>query len=298
MLVDDFKEYLELEKQYSNHTVKAYVDDLNHFQNFVKEEFSESDLKKAHYVMIRSWIVKLVNDGLENRSVNRKISSLQSFYSFLLKTDQLKISPLLKHHSLKTKKEVQLPFSRKEMEAFFQLHFPDDFEGVRNRFLIALFYAAGLRRSELISIRLNDWDKSAQQIKIHGKGNKERIVPVLPELGEMLALYMKYREELPNIVDQEFLFLTKKGRKMYDRLVYRVVVETFQDLSTKKKVSPHILRHSFATHLLNEGAGINDIKNLLGHASLASTQVYVHNDIDSLKKVYHQAHPRDQKKNN
>lgn len=292
MAFSGFLEYLQLEKNYSPLTLRAYKDDLNAFAKFVSDEFSQSEIRSVNYSMIRSWIVHLVDNGISNRSVNRKISSLQSYYMYLLKSKQIKVSPLVKHKSLKTSKKVQVPFSGKEMQLARDLPVAESFEGSRNKLIVELFYSTGIRRAELISIKTSDLQPESKTLKIIGKGNKERLIPVLPSVLQTLKAYLKERQNLEEIHDNDFLFLTKKGKKVYDMLVYRVVENYFSQISTKLKTSPHILRHSFATHLLNEGANINAVKELLGHASLSSTQVYTHNDIAALQKAHKKAHPR------
>ncbi len=292
MPFQEFVDYLQLEKNYSPHTIKAYVNDLKSFARFVQTTFLEDDIKQVNYSMVRSWIVQLVENGMTNRSVNRKISSLQAYYSYLLKTEQIKSSPLQKHRSLKVAKKVQVPFSEKEMERAIAMPVVEGFEGTRDKLMITMFYATGMRRSELIEIKLEDIQVDRKQIKINGKGNKERIIPLLSSVIEQLGLYLKERDKLPYIQDKDFLFLTHKGKKVYATLVYRIITQYFSKISSKSKVSPHVLRHTFATHLLNEGADINTIKSLLGHESLSSTQIYTHNDIAALRKVYKQAHPR------
>lgn len=289
-----FTEYLQIEKNYSAHTIQAYTTDLKRFAEFIEEEFDEENIGQVNYSMIRSWIIALVDTGISNRSINRKISSLQSYYTYLLRTKQLEVSPLHKHKSLKEKKKVQVPFSQKEMEKAMNIPV-EGFEEVRNKLIVELFYSTGIRRAELIAVQLADLTLQSDRLKIRGKGNKERLIPVLPSIKETLLQYIKERKKLKIIEDKDYLLLTLKGKKLYDMLVYRVVKEYFSAISSKSKISPHILRHSFATHLLNEGADINSIKNLLGHESLASTQVYTHNDIATLQKIHAKAHPRNNK---
>lgn len=291
MEFEDFKDYLQLEKQYSQHTVKAYLKDLKSFSKFVKAD-SEEEVTSVNYSMIRSWIVHLVDQGISNRSVNRKISSLQAYYNYLLKTLQIETSPLVKHRSLKTTKKIQVPFSEKEVERAMELSAVEGFEGVRDELIVLLFYTTGIRRAELISIKQVDIQVGRGELKVKGKGNKERIIPLLPVVLQSLESYLGERERLEEIEDEAFLLLTKKGKKIYEMLVYRVIKDYFDKVSTKAKISPHILRHSFATHLLNKGADINSIKSLLGHESLSSTQVYTHNDIKVLKEIHSKSHPR------
>lgn len=288
-----FSDYLQLEKKYSPHTVMAYLKDLQDFQHFALEEYQYLDIVDVNYAVIRSWIVSLVDAGISNRSVNRKVSSLKTYYKFLLKTSQIEASPLSKHKALKTSKKIQVPFSEKEIEnVMLLLKTEDSFEGTRDRLMIELFYSSGIRRAELISIKVNDISYAQKSLKVLGKRNKERIIPLLPTVLNALQEYLPYREALEDIKDKEKLFLTLKGVKVYETLVYRVINSYFSRVSEKVKKSPHILRHSFATHLLNEGADINSVKELLGHSSLASTQVYTQNSIAKLKEVYKKSHPR------
>lgn len=293
MCVQAFSDYLTLERHYSPHTVQAYLKDLSDFKTFLNSKYPDILLEKVSYSAIRSWVVFLVDSGLNNRSVNRKISSLKTFYRFLLKTKQIAVSPLAQHRMLKTQQEVQIPFSIKEIEEVMNLlREQDDFESVRDLLMIELFYSTGIRRAELINIRLHDFSESGMSLKVLGKRNKERIIPVLPTVLKGFKTYLIHRNSLSEIRDSDYLLLTSKGRKLYPALVYRVINTYFGQVSEKLKKSPHILRHSFATHLLNEGANINAVKELLGHSSLASTQVYTQNSIETLKEVYRKSHPR------
>jgi integrase/recombinase XerC len=298
-----FIDYLQLEKKYSAHTVLAYQNDLEGFYEFVKEGYDDPDLaagksgiKTVNYGVIRSWIVSLVDNGISNRSINRKISSLKSYYKFLLKTKQIEENPLAKHKALKMSKKLQVPFSEKEIDDVIQLLSEEKgFEGLRNRLIVELFYATGIRRAELVNLKISQVSFSEKTIKVLGKRNKERIIPLLSTIELTLNQYLDERKQLPLIENEEFLLLSKKGVKIYETLVYRVINSYFSKASEKVKRSPHILRHSFATHLLNEGADLNAVKELLGHASLASTQVYTHNSMAQLKQVYKNSHPRNAK---
>jgi len=288
-----FTDYLQLEKKYSPHTVTAYLKDLQDFHKFASNEYQYEDIVDVNYAIVRSWIVSLVDSGISNRTVNRKISSLKTYYKFLLKTGQIEITPLAKHKALKTSKKIQVPFSEVEIDNVMEmLDAQDSFEGVRDRLIVELFYSTGIRRAELINIKLNDISFAQKTIKVLGKRNKERIIPLLSSVLKTIEEYLLFRRELQNIQDIEFLFLTPKGVKIYETLVYRIINSYFSKASEKVKKSPHILRHSFATHLLNEGADINAVKELLGHSSLASTQVYTQNSIAKLKEVYKNSHPR------
>jgi integrase/recombinase XerC len=291
-----FSDYLLLEKKYSKHTVLAYTRDIHNFRNFLSQNHATENIAAVGYSEIRQWIVELVDSNISNRTINRKVSSLNTYYKFLLKTEDLKVNPLKKHKALKVGKKVQLPFSQKEMKTVLENSIEViDFESARNYFIIELFYATGIRRIELVNLKLIDVDKGNNQIKVLGKRNKERYIPLIESLSKSLNCYLEYRKNLPIIEDEEMLFLTKKGLNIYEKLVYRIINKYFSEASTKAKCSPHVLRHSFATHLLNQGADLNTVKELLGHTSLAATQVYTHNSISELKKVHAKAHPRNQR---
>ncbi|MCK0110224.1 tyrosine-type recombinase/integrase [Flavobacteriaceae bacterium S0825] len=293
MSLSSFNDYLLLEKKYSKHTVNAYTKDLKNFTKFNYETFNQENINKANYSQIRSWIISLVDSGLENRTVNRKISSLNSYYKFLIKTEVVKANPLSKHKALKVSKKVQIPFSKNEVNMVLdEFNFDNSFEGIRDKLIIELFYSTGIRRIELVQLQLKDVDEANKTLKVLGKRNKERYLPLLESVLDTIKVYISNRNRLEKIVDKETLFLTKKGHKIYETLVYRIINNYFSKASTKVKKSPHILRHSFATHLLNQGADLNAVKELLGHSSLAATQVYTHNSIAELKKVYAKSHPR------
>jgi integrase/recombinase XerC len=295
MPIKSFIDYLTFEKKYSEHTIIAYQKDLSTFRNFCIEEYSSQDLLIINYPQIRSWIVQLVDSGITNRSVNRKVSSLKSFYKFLQKTKQIEDTPLRKHQSLKVSKRVQVPFSEKEISNVIgNLEKAEDFKSMRNKLIVELFYSTGIRRNELINIKINDIDFSNGTLKVLGKRNKERYIPLITIVQDSIKNYLLERMKV-DTVDQ-YLFLTNGQKKTYPVLVYRIINDYFSTVSSKVKKSPHVLRHSFATHLLNEGADLNSVKELLGHASLASTQVYTHSSLGKIKEVYNQAHPRSKKK--
>jgi integrase/recombinase XerC len=295
-MINSFLEYLTLEKKYSKHTVLAYQNDVLTFFEFCQQEFEIDSLIEVDYVQVRSWIVKLVDQGISNNSINRKISSLKTFYKYLLKTKQIEVNPLVKHKALKVAKKVQVPFTVDEVESVIRLleNEGNDFVSLRNRLLVELLYSTGIRRIELINLQMQSIDLHSNSVKVLGKRNKERIIPLIPSVVKTLKAYLDVRTRIQS--DNSYLFLTEKGNKIYETLVFRVINSYFSEVSTKVKKSPHILRHSFATHLLNQGADLNSVKELLGHSSLASTQVYTHNSLDAIKKVYNQAHPRSQKK--
>lgn len=291
--LEAFINYLELEKHYSVHTVKAYKKDLESFKIFITEDtFNRPDT--IIYGDIRSWIIDMVNSGISNRSINRKVSSLNSYFKFLIKIERCKVNPLKKHKALKVEKTVQIPFSKSEMiQVLDALSKEDDFVSIRDKAIVELFYSTGIRRIELVDLKLKDINWSNSTIKVLGKRNKERIIPLIPSVSATLKNYIDLRTGA-ELADSEALFITEKGAKIYEMLVYRIINKYFSRASSKLKCSPHVLRHSFATHLLNEGADINSVKELLGHASLAATQVYTHNSIAELKKAYNRSHPRNQ----
>lgn len=291
--LEAFADYLQKEKKYSPHTVCAYAKDVSDFQEYSFVNFEKENIDNVEYVQIRSWIVFLVEDGLSAVSVNRKIASLKAFYRFLLKSKQIEVSPLLKHKALKVSKRVQVPFSEKELLFVLQNRESEEgFEAVRNRLLVELLYSTGIRRAELIYLRLDAVDFSNGTIKVFGKRGKERIIPLLAVVLKQMRLYLRERDGLEFIRDGEYFFLTKKGLKLSESFVYRLINLYFSEVSEKVKKSPHMLRHTFATHLLNNGADLNSVKELLGHSSLASTQVYTHSSLLELKKAYVEAHPR------
>lgn len=289
-----YQDYLVKEKNYSPLTVRAYLDDILSFQNYLNQQ--SITLEEVVYPNVRNWIVVLVENNVSTTSVNRKISALKSFYKFLLKVKQITVNPLLKHKSLKTAKKVQIPFSEKEMrDVFLDHNYVDDFESIRNRFILELFYTTGIRRAELINLKLNSINEIQKTIRVIGKRNKERIIPVLDCTLDLFKKYKEQRDNLEQIKDIEMLILSKRGNKVSESFVYRLINDYFSTVSKKEKKSPHVLRHSFATHLLNNGADLNSVKELLGHASLSSTQIYTHSSLAELKKIYQEAHPRNKK---
>jgi integrase/recombinase XerC len=294
--LQSFRDYLQLEKKYSPYTINAYLNDISFFESFNKNQFDQENIDQANYNQIRSWIVSLVDDNISNVSVNRKMQALKAYYKFLLKTKQIKVSPMLKHKALKTPKTLQIPFSENELTAVLnQMQNPVGFEEIRDKLIIDLFYTTGIRRTELIHLKISNVNTSNHTIKVLGKRNKERILPLLPIVEQQLILFFNERAQLEKVIDSDYFFLTKKGIKLNESFVYRLINTYFSAVSVKVKKSPHILRHTFATHLLNNGADLNSVKELLGHSSLASTQIYTHSSLLELKKVYENAHPRNQK---
>ncbi|MBO3117620.1 tyrosine-type recombinase/integrase [Winogradskyella sp. DF17] len=292
----EFSDYLILERNYSDHTVKAYLNDIKAFQDFLKQEHDVVKIKEIGYSEIRQWIVILVEKGISNRTINRKVSSLNVYFKFLQKIGITDTNPLNQHKALKVGKKINVPFSQEELRLVLnETILVDDFVSSRNYTIIELFYTTGIRRIELINIKIADLDFNLKQLKVLGKRNKERYIPLLDSTIQSLHNYLEFRKGLSHIEDFEYLFLTEKGLKIYETLVYRIINKYFSKASSKAKCSPHVLRHSFATHLLNGGADLNAVKELLGHTSLAATQVYTHNSIAELKKVYVKAHPRNKR---
>ena len=293
MLIEKFIEYLKIEKNYSVNTLSAYKKDLIEFQVFINENFDKCVIKNVDYKIIRSWIVLLVNKNLSNRSINRKVSSLKSFYKFLVKTETINSSPLIAHSPLKQSKKIQVPFSKDEIGALLDSDFfKSDYKGVLQKTIISFFYFTGVRRIELINLKTSDINMNSYTIRITGKRNKERIIPMLPKLKESINEYLKIKSHEFNNVISDYLFISKSGIQLSEKYVYRTVNEYFKLVSPKVKKAPHVLRHSFATHLINEGADINSVKELLGHSSLSATQVYSHTSMERIKEVFKNSHPR------
>lgn len=296
MLIEKFVDYLLLEKKYSKHTVAAYHKDLASFSEFYLKEFGDDDISKSNYPQIRSWIVSLVDRQVSNRTINRKVSSLKAYYRFLLKLEEIEKNPLSKHQALKVAKKLQIPFSDNEVdEVLNELGGNDDFRSVRDRLIVELFYGTGIRRIELVNLKVGDVDLMSKQIKVVGKRNKERYIPLIPSILNTVDKYLLLREEVVSDPEDKVLLITQKGVKIYETLVYRIINSYFSKVSSKIKRSPHILRHSFATHLLSEGADLNAVKELLGHSSLAATQVYTNQSIAQLAKIHKNSHPRNKK---
>ncbi|MEI6679411.1 MAG: tyrosine-type recombinase/integrase [Mariniphaga sp.] len=287
-----FLSYLKYEKRYSVHTITAYENDLDQFVSFGKTLVEDFYVESADYHLIRQWIIALMNKGTLARSVNRKISTLKSFYKFMMREGIIAKNPT--DYIILPKMAKKLPEFVQEKEINHLLDgrfFEDDFEGLRDKAVVSFFYGTGIRLSELVGIRLSDLNLTEKVVKVNGKRNKERLVPFPLELAGIISEYIKQRNELfPG--SENFLFLTGNGEPAYTKLIYRIVKKELSLVTTIDKKSPHILRHSYATHLLNRGADMNAIKELLGHANLAATQVYTHTTFEQLKKVYKQAHPR------
>jgi integrase/recombinase XerC len=291
MFIKPFLDYLQLERNYSDHTINAYRRDLEQFVEFLRIEEIEAD-EHVNYSIIRGWIAFLLENGISGRSVNRKISSVKAYFKFQRKNGIVESDPTSLHKSLKTDGKLEIPFSQLEVRNLLDTnHATDDFKSIRDYLIIELLYVTGMRRMEIIGLKVMDLDVSKQQVKINGKGGKQRIVPLLEQVFLKLQDYLELRKEWVSH-GVEALFVTDKGLKLYPNFVYRIIKSYFSKVSLKVKISPHILRHSFATHLLDNGADLIAVKELLGHASLASTQVYTHMSMDALRGVYGKAHPR------
>lgn len=293
MLINSFLKYLALEKRSSPHTVAAYLVDLRAFENFCKEMLEVTDIREVDYVHIRSWVVDLSEKNNSHRSINRKLSALKSFYKYLIKIHEVESNPLTQHQSLKIAKKVLVPFTEKEINEVIVSMNGSDFKSIRNRLIVELLYSTGMRRVELVNLEEQNIDLTNKTIKIIGKRNKERIIPLLDSVIDCIINYKTERAKI--VASTNLFFITAKGNKIYPILVYRIINDYFSSISSKTKNSPHVIRHSFATHLLNQGADLNSVKELLGHASLASTQVYTHNSLEKIKQVYNQTHPRSHK---
>lgn len=295
MLIDSFLDYLRYERNYSDYTLLAYSKDLSQFEEYVKTQMEGIfDPRQIDADIVRNWIIFLLDEKISPVSVNRKLSSLKSFFKFLMKQRIVSVNPLRLISGPKTKKPLPFFVKEGEMEALLDGDgFDEDFEGVRNRLILEMFYDTGMRRSELVGIRNSDVDYEAMQIKVTGKRNKQRLIPFAEGLKNLMLAYTEVRNREVG-ASSEWFFVRKNGEPLSTGMVYIVVRKKLSELSTLAKRSPHVLRHSFATSMLNNGAELNAVKELLGHSSLASTSVYTHTTFEELKKVYH-AHPRAKK---
>ncbi len=293
---EKFLKYIEFRKKYSLHTIKSYAQDLTQFNNFCIENNQISTKNKivTDFKIIRRWIAYLSENEIGSRSINRKLSTLRSYYNYLIREGEIKTNPISKIIRPKTEKNLPEFINQEKLNILLDSElFEDSFDGIRNKLIIELLYGTGIRRSELIGIKLQDIDLEKKIIKVLGKGNKQRIIPFPIVIIPIINKYLNFRKEISTEVNN--LLITKAGKKIYPNLVYRVVTKNISYVSSIKKKSPHTLRHSYATHLLNNGADINAVKELLGHANLSATQIYTHNTFEKLNKIYKQAHPRAKK---
>ena len=288
-----FFKYLQFEKRYSPHTIHSYQTDLEQFGQFLKTNFPETIIDTADHSVIRGWIIMLSEKGLDAASINRKIACLRSYYKFLLREEVIAVSPMLKIKVLKTRKK--LPHFVKEPDMISLLDhapFENSHDGWRQRLILELFYGTGMRLSELISLKEDQINLRGKTLKVLGKRNKERVIPFSESLVSVIEGYRTARNKEVGMRNHELLLVTDQGKKLYPVMVNRIVKKYLKIFSSVEKKSPHVLRHSYATHLLGKGAEINAVKDLLGHSSLAATQVYTHNTIEKLKKAFDQAHPK------
>jgi len=291
MTIDSFIEYITIEKRYSLNTLKAYNRDLELFKTYLTKEFELDKPENANQEMIRSWVVYMMDEGLSGKSVNRKISTLSSYYNYLIKKSIVRENPARTVSYVKSSQRLPVYFDQEQLNSLLNKEIDvDDFPTMRNMFVIELLYSTGMRRSELLNLTINSIDFSNNSIKVLGKRNKQRIIPLSQKQIDSINKYIDHKEKrFGNLTD--YLIVTDKGARAYPRLIYRIVNNELSSLTGQTK-SPHVLRHSFATHMLNNGADLNHIKEILGHANLTATQIYTHNSIEKLKKVYSEAHPR------
>ncbi len=293
-MIDSFVHYLQYEKRLSEHTVISYRHDLEQFFGYAARAFEADKLDQIDPSVIRTWIITLLEEGLSTRSINRKLSALKSFFNYHIRIGNLKKSPMYQVSAPKMSKRLPEFVAQEDMEQLFSAElFSDDFTGWRDRAIIELFYSTGMRLSELINIKRQDIDLYDNTVKVLGKRNKERIIPVTPAARQALEKYISFLDNKPESANKNsFIFVTNRGSKLYPKAVYNIVRKYLDMITTIDKRSPHVIRHTFATHLLNNGADINAIKEILGHSSLAATQIYTRNSIEKLKSIYKQAHPR------
>lgn len=288
----DFVQYLRFEKRYSAHTLTAYQKDLEQFRDFLNKEFGMSEMKLITHFHIRGWLAGMKGDKQTARTINRKISSLNSYYKYLQRLGHIEKNPVRQLHAQRLPERLPVYLKEQEAERLLEeVQYDDGFKGFTDRLICELFYATGMRRNELLQLKESDIEWSLNQVRILGKGNKERLVPVSPVLLDTIREYLTEKRQLKQY-NEQFLFNLESGDPLYAGYVYRTVTRYMGDATTLQKKSPHVLRHTFATHLLNNGANIQAIKDLLGHSSLAATQVYTHNNIDKLKEIHKQNHPR------
>ena len=291
--IQEFLDYLKYQKRYSRHTIISYENDLKDFFGFMEGKYGDLSLTEIHATLIRTWLAGLKQNKIASKSINRKISTLKSFFKYQLRKEIIAVSPMTTIASLKVSKRLPSFIEEKDIDTLFNhVEFPDTWEGRTNRLLLQIFYQTGMRLSELINLKESQIDGSNSNIKVLGKGNKERIIPINKDLLGYILRYIKDKPELTTNSGTGYILINEKGKKLQPRYVYNKVKEYLGYVTTNDRKSPHILRHSFATHLTNNGADINAVKELLGHSSLAATQVYTHNSIEKLKDIHKRSHPK------
>jgi integrase/recombinase XerC len=293
MLKEKFINYIKFEKRYSQHTIIAYQTDLEQFKSYLQENYNFSKIEKSDYLIIRSWMVRMMEDSITPRSIRRKITVLNSFFKFLIKEGVVIENPMTKIVVPKTSKRLPVFVEQNKMDLLLdEIDFGKGFNSIRDKIIIELLYLTGMRLSELASLKEKDIDIYNNSLKVLGKRNKERIIPFGNNLKISISNYIREKESLGLLQKTDFFLISKNGKKIYQKLVYRIVNNYISMVSTMDKKSPHVLRHTFATHLLNNGAELNAIKEILGHSNLSATQIYTHNSIEKLKTIYKQAHPK------
>jgi integrase/recombinase XerC len=292
MYIEKFLNYIQYERRYSPHTIEAYKTDLRQCTQFLQEQF-ETNLVATCSSQIRNWLTELIASGIDARSIRRKVASLRAYFKYLEQNRLLDQNPMVKITLPKISKKLPVFISQQNIGYLLdEIEFNDSFEGRRDRLIMELFYCTGIRLSELVQLKICDFDLYNNELRVMGKGKKERIIPVVDNLKHTLLIYLEEKNKVLNRTLNDYLFITSAGKKVYPKLVYRVVNSYLSFATTVKKRSPHVLRHTFATHMLNNGADINAIKELLGHANLSATEVYTHNTVEKIKSIYKQAHPK------
>ncbi len=288
-----FIQFLRYEKRFSPHTILAYQNDLDQFLRYLETTFGITKAEEIRHTQVRSWVVEMMTEGYSPRSIRRKLSTLKTWFHFLMKREAITRDPMLKVNLPKIEKRLPSVVRPENLDRLFsEIGFDHDFEGLRNRLILEMLYATGMRRSELINLKIKDINFPQRNLKVTGKGNKQRLIPFGPSLDNAIRKYLEARDaEFPHS-SIEVLFLTGKGNPIYPKLVYNIVNRSLSKVTSLSHRGPHVLRHSFATHLSENGADLNAIKELLGHSNLAATQIYTHNSIEKLKKTYQQAHPK------
>lgn len=291
--IREFLEYLQYQKRYSRHTIISYRNDLQGFEEFLEKQYGSLQLNEVKSPFVRTWLASLKEDGITSKTINRKISTLKSFFKYHIKKEVIVASPMSVISSPKSGKRLPQYVDQKDIAVLFtHVEFPDNWAGRTERLILQIFYNAGVRQAELIQLQQTHFDARNSAIKVLGKGNKERVIPISNELAVLIETYIKEKDARFPVLEHGCLLIGDKGKKLYPRYVYNVVKKYLSLVTTIEKRSPHILRHTFATHLTNNGADINAVKELMGHSSLAATQIYTHNSIEKLKDAFKKAHPK------